>query len=205
MCLAAPKKLFCTFEMMESSCCGRVKTCSLNETIESEDYVLGSEFDTTVKQFSIIGNRDVKFLPKQIVERFPSLQELEVERCGITIVRNHYFKNWRKLQTLSLTNNKIRSIENDSFKDLVSVGKLWLLGNIIETLDEKLFVTMVSLRELSLSYNKIKFLSPKVFEIPGGKLELVRLWSNVCIKGNYDSNKLQLLEAEIKAKCTTMN
>lgn len=101
-----------------------------------------------------------------------------------------------------LNDNKIAIFEAGAFKDLKSVVELWLQRNSIETLDEKLFVFSVNLKKIDLRNNKIKLLSPKIFDIHGGNLKLVSLWSNFCIDGRYDTNNWGQLEFDLTANCT---
>lgn len=61
---------------------------------------------------------------------------------------------------------------------------------------------MINLKVLHLSNNMIKFLSPKTFEIPGGKLKIVRSGPKACLNGWYGMERnLKDLEANIKARC----
>lgn len=183
---------------------GDVKSCGINETINSEDCVLGSKFDSTVGAFEISDNKEVKYLPRKISEKFPNLKELFVERCGIIAVRDYYFKNMKILHILSLGSNEISSLQPNAFKDLVSLKTLHLHKNMITTLDERLFTSMVALEWLFLRDNKIKYLNPATFKIPGGNLYRIYLEHNICINEKYDLNDLKSwdkLEADIKTKC----
>lgn len=175
--------------MKKSYCCGQVNSCGFNQTIDSEDFAVGSAFDSTVEQFEIVKNRNVKFVPRLIGQKFPNLKEFYIRFCELTVVRHYYFKNMRNLARLYLDNNKITAIEPASLKDLVKVIRLDLSNNMIETLDENLFAAMINLEGLSLSSNKIKFLSPTMLQIPRGKIGFVDLKSNVCINGTYNSKQ----------------
>lgn len=180
---------------------GNEKTCALNETISRELFVLGSEFNTTIKQFRISENKEVKDLPKLIGEKLPNLKEFWAKSCGLTIVRSFYFKNMKNLRSLTLKDNQITTIERDSFQDLVSVERMSLNDNLIEILDGKLFRKMVNLDELFLNNNRIKFMRPWTFKISGGKLGFVDLEANICIDSEYDSRNWNQLEIDIRAKC----
>lgn len=218
------KKVSCTFKLVTTNCCGQLVACSIKQAIEKEEYVFGSpcaeihtcvankavdregymlglELNTSVEAFEIKDNKEVKFLPRFIGEKFPKLKVLLVKSCGLTVLRNHVFKDMDNLQRLSLYDNKITTIESNAFKDLINVDWLNLYKNKIESLDEKLFATMVNLQTIYLNTNKIKFLSPTTFKIPGGRLVLVELESNVCINGYYYRDNFGQLEANIRAKC----
>lgn len=197
------KTIHCKFKTTQSTLMGQLKTCAVNENIDKEDYVLESTLNNSVKLFVISDNRNVKFLPRNIGKKFPNLLIFATRRCGLTVVRDHYFENMQNLEIMDLKRNKITSIASDAFKDLCSVQILNLEHNRIENLDENLFLTMVKLEFLELSSNKIKSLSPTTFKIPAGKLEKVRLKSNVCIDKWYGvTYHLNQLEADIKTNCT---
>lgn len=194
--------IFCIFKYVNSSTSESPNTCHVNRVIDGEEYVIASPTNSAIDRFELKNNKDVKYLPSYIGEKFPNLKELYAERCGLTIVRDHYFKNMKNLQLLYLNGNKITSIESNAFRDLTSVEKLFMHNNMIETFDAKLFATMVSMKEIFLSKNQIKSLSPSTFLIVGGKLAFVDLTSNVCINKNYrsDSN-MEHLESNIRDLC----
>lgn len=192
ICIAASLKVPCRFSST---------ICEVIEPIEHEASVLESSRNTTVTRFDISLNRDAKHLPRHIGALFPELQGLLARRCGLTTVRNHYFRDMQNLRFLYLYSNKIATIEPNAFLDLTSVKELWLQYNLIETLDEQIFVPMVSLEKVSLSFNKIKFLYPATFNIPGVKLDAVFLIKNVCIDGIYRSNNLPQLRYELSTRC----
>lgn len=195
------KEVYCTFRTEHSNCCGRTKTCRVSQPIETEEYVLASPVNTTVEQFYVSENDKVKYLPKDIGDKFPSLKEFWALSCGLTVLRDHYFKNMANLLNLNLFGNKITTIEPAAFKDLVSLEKLWLENNLIETLDGRTFATMVNLKQLDLHQNKIRILSPTTFQITGGKLERVDLGSNVCINKWYNMENWNDLIPDISANC----
>lgn len=190
----------------------------INQNIDSEDFVLESPTNTSIKHFYVIGrqlkfkpkfisNRRVKYLPKSIGELFPNLEEFCASFCGLTIVRDFYFKNMRSLERLLLGFNQITTIEAKAFDDLVSLYDLDLHGNLIETLDEKLFIKMVNLAIINLNSNSIKFLNPATFKIPGnGRLSMILMWANYCIAEHYVSDNVgrdfTQMESDLKANCT---
>lgn len=180
-----------------------LNTCYINKTdISSEDYFLGSEFDTTVERFHISYNKEVHYLPKNIGEKFPNMKEFQVWSCGLLVIRNHYLKSMLNLRELHLSNNEITTIESVAFLDLISLKEMYLDYNKIETFDENLFATMVNLEFINLSNNQIKFLSPKTFDISSGKLRKIDLRNNVCTNGWYDSIGWKRLDAVPKAFCS---
>lgn len=185
---------------------GKLSTCTVNQVIDSESYVLESKFNTSVERFQISNNREVEFLPKTIGDKLPNLKEFRVVKCGLTVVRDHYTKNMQNVKRLSFLGNKITTIEVEAFKDLVRVEDLSLSYNKLQTLDEKLFATMVSLQLLFVHDNRIKFLNPNTFKIFGNiVLESVDLRSNVCIDqtyGSYSHDNLDQLQLDLTMNCT---
>lgn len=157
---------------------------------------------TNVGQIFIKSNREVKFLPKNMGTEFSDLKDFWAKSCGLTVVRDFYFKSMKNLEFLVLSENKIVVIESDAFRDLISLEKLWLQNNMIQTFDVKLFTTMVSIKEIYLGENKIKFLSASTFLNVGGKLAFVGLKDNICINENYrsDSN-MEHLESNLRDYC----
>lgn len=177
------------------------------QTIDSESYVLGSPADASVERFHCDHNDDMKFLPRLIGEKFPNLYQIWILRCGLTVLRNHYFEKMENLDSMYLDSNQIASIESEAFRDLTSLTTLDLHNNVIETLPEKLFKTMTSLENILLNSNRINKLSPTIFTIPGGQLKKVQLGWNVCIHENYysddyESNSFKQLKSDLRTKCT---
>lgn len=180
-----------------------LKTCSIKQAIDSEDYILASPLNITIEEFNIDDNSKIKYLPRGIGIKLPNLKEFWAENCNLSVVRHYYFQNMRKLQNLNMYGNKIVLIESSAFKDLVSVETLNLAFNMIETFDEKLLTSLVNLQKIYLYNNKIKFLSPVAFKIPkNGKLQYVNLEENTCINSPYDLVDLGLLETDIRANCS---
>lgn len=193
----ASKNITCTFRMEKGW-----RTCEVDQIINSEDYVIASPFNATVQQFYIYDEDEVIFLPRNINEKFPNLQQFYVAYTGLTDVRPYYFKNMSNLSFLALSFNKISRIESSAFKDLVSLKNLWLHENMIQTLDEKLFNSMTGLEKIWLFNNRIEFLGPTTFKIPNGKLSYVDLEENVCNLGLYSNSSVNQLESDINANCS---
>lgn len=200
--------IFCNLEVYG----GR---CSINQPVDHEDYELKSS-DDTVLEFKV--SVDVKYLPRRIGEKLPSISHFVAQGCGLTILRSFYFKDMQRLFLLFLADNKIATIEPETFHDLIKVDWLDLNRNSIETLDENLFSTMVNIKILWLSDNKIKSLHSTTFNIPGASLDTLGLRSNVCIdtyfmprpRGYYGPKKpgnnfIDEVESVIKTNCSSNN
>lgn len=204
---AAYWEVSCNFVLAEASFLDReVNTCRIEENIDKSGYehVLKSNVDVTVERFYIRNNKAVKYLPKHIGEKFPNLKMFETVKCGLTFVRDYYFKNMKNLRYLNLYDNHITTIEPKAFDDLVHVESLSLSSNLIQTFDGNLFDFMKNLNTLYLNYNKITFLSSETFVIPNGKLRHVDLQSNACVSAVYETgnlNDFNQLKNDLKTKC----
>lgn len=161
---------------------------------------------TNVEQVFFYNNGKVKYLPKNFGEKFPNLKDFWTKSCGLVIIRNFYFLNMRNLEYLVLSFNKIASIDSKAFKDLVNVKRLWLRSNLLQTLDRNLLDPMVKLELIDIVGNKISQLCSDTFFIPGGKLELVDLRTNVCIDKIWGSkawghDNMKQLQNDLAASC----
>lgn len=195
--IAVVKEIFCTFKVAKS-----INTCRLNDIIiDSEKFILGSPYDSTVKSLYLSGNKEVKFLPKHIGEKLPNLIEVWVSWCSLTVISNHYFERMKNVKDLVLYENEIKTIEPNAFKDLVSVEALWLNTNSIETLDKNLFASMVKLESIFLEDNQLKVLSPETFKIPNATLRKVNLSRNICLNGFYGLVDFDQMELVISIYC----
>lgn len=177
------------------------KICAINQTIDNDQYNFGSYLDPTIESIHFRNNKATKSMPRKIGEKSPSLRRIEGNGCGLTIIRDFYFKNLQNLESLILNNNQIKTIEPSAFVDLIKLGELHLHFNQIETLDQKLFLATPRLGLLYLANNNIKFLSPSTLNIPA--LEIVHLGSNVCIDAMYfGSDDVNRMKLDLKANCT---
>lgn len=191
------KDLYCTLDIMDSVRSGKINTCSVIKTIYSDNYTIESGTDDTVGAFQINANKEQKYLPNNIGEKFPNLKEFRANSCGFTIVRNHYFKRLAQLRFLNLYRNEISSIESGSFDDLVGLEVLGLSYNEISFLDRMLFAALTKLEKIYLSKNKIQTLSPTTFDILGGQLRILDLSENVCVDKYYNANNFFQVEQDL--------
>lgn len=179
----------------------RIQTCVVKPRIDSDFFVIKSKSNATVLGFAIHNKPDAKFLPRNIGETFPKLEEVTAYNCSLSIIRNFYFENMRNVRYMDLSSNQIAVIEKGSFRDLFSVKYLYLGNNRIDTLDNDLLKAMVNLKDLDLAHNRINSLDPTTFMNSGGQLLEVNLLSNECINGSYDAVQFDRLETDIKTNC----
>lgn len=200
---SAESEVFCTFKRELAITTKMLDSCMFNkQSVDSDDIVLGSPINATVKRFSIYQNEKVKFLPRLIGKKLPNLTEIHASFCGLKTVRDYFFKDMQNLEVLILSSNEISTIEPDAFRDLVYLKWLSLNYNFIQTIDKKIFATMVNLEDLDLKGNKIKFLTPITFEASGVKPFSVDLKENICIDKLYLPKEIASLDKDIKANCT---
>jgi Leucine rich repeat len=69
-------------------------------------------------------NKNIRYLPENVVENFPLLIGYYAESCTITEILRKHFKGLLKLKVLILDKNQIEKIENSAFDDLVSLENL---------------------------------------------------------------------------------
>lgn len=190
-------EVFCEIRICEPD------VCVLNETIDSDDYVFGSQVDTAVERFSIENKANLEYLPRHIGGKFPRLKDFGATGCSLNVIRDYFFENMLRLEGLFLSDNKIAFIERRAFKDLAKVKSLALERNLIESFHEELFQSMTNLKSIFLSDNQIKFLSPSTLDIPGAALEYLDFQSNVCIDNFYNARGLESvkLESDLIANC----
>lgn len=191
--------MFCTFTIDYG-----IKTCNINQTIDTEDFVIKSLKNPSIDKFDARNNKKIRYLPRNIGVKFPNLRVFWASDCELTIVRDFYFKNMGKLELFDLRRNQIKKIEPKAFDDLVRLRMFYLTNNLIETLDENLFVNMEYLQMFSLKNNKIKFLSPIMIRHIGNLAPEVADFSlNVCIDQVYSKHRKNLdqLESDLRTHC----
>lgn len=72
---AAAKEVFCFFELDYSLFLEEgVNTCLINQTIDSDAYVLGSPLDNSVEQVFVNKTNEITDLPRNIGEKFTNLK-----------------------------------------------------------------------------------------------------------------------------------
>ena len=186
-------------------------TCYIHDQeIDDEGFSIAGNSNSSIKGFTILNNKLVKFLPENIVESFPELFKYVVWNCSIKTVNGKHFKGLNKLQYLGLHNNEIESIDGDSFKDLTKLLALNLSQNKIKMIDTKWFQSFITLRVCNYGDNQIEFLDEKVFDnlknieeigLRNNKLSMV---PENLFKNNLKLEKIYLDENKIQKIGSTM-
>lgn len=163
------------------------------EAVKSEDF-----------RHITINEKQTLFLPINLGEKFPNLENLTVVDSGLFAIDSRTFAGMNRLRVLNLKGNKIRGIQQNAFQNLKSLTHLNLSENKIEELKPGCFMTLVNLVNLTLHYNllttidsgvfdglkslknldlgenKLKFLSNDLLTTMSG-IESVKFWSDDCI------------------------
>lgn len=133
------------------------RVCKIvDQKIDTKNYKILDEADTSITKFEIEGNGFVKFLPTNIGEVFPMLLVLEVESCAIESIKADVFEGLETLQTLNLRSNQISNVDENAFEKLTTLRELNLIDNSLTHLPPKLFATLVNLESLILSNNNVQ-------------------------------------------------
>ena len=171
-------------DLLESK---ELQTCKINDQeLDGEGFSVASDLNLNIQAFSIEGNKEVEFLPENIVESFPGLIAYRVIRCSIKTVNRKHFKGLNNLERLELQGNQIDSIQGDSFKDLARLVMLALNYNKIKIIDSSWFQSLETLRQLRIGGNQIELLDEKMFNILRNIREI-----------SLDNNKLSAVPANL--------
>lgn len=117
-----------------------------------------------VKGLTFSNNKNVKYPPVKVHEKFPHLVAYQIYNCSLKDVRYENFENLTDLQAVYLGYNVLTAIPVDIFKDLSKLKFLSLQGNHLHSIHEDVFKNLINLRELFLNHNHIHLLPPNIFE-----------------------------------------
>ncbi|XP_055624941.1 toll-like receptor 3 [Toxorhynchites rutilus septentrionalis] len=121
---------------------------------EQADFGLGWERNRQKK--ITFENSILQYLPKNLIDAFPSLQLLKLEDLQITEIEPHAFQNANKLSILLLQNNQLGEIARGSFEGANQLTYMSLSNNDITYMDDNTFNRAISLKSLWLDGNKIE-------------------------------------------------
>ena len=158
----------------------------IDQNIDREGFFVESDPNLSILALIIQNNKEVKFLPSNIVDYFHKLRFYEVENCSIKTVNRKHFNGLNKLERLDLSLNEIELIDRDSFKDLNNLKSLDLSHNKIKTIDPKFFQSLETLLQLMIGNNQIEFLDGDIFV----KIKNVRFI-------DLEHNKLSTIPADL--------
>lgn len=96
------------------------KTCLMNERtkINNANVTLTCRMDESINGLRLDSNKQISYLPVEVVKVFPNLVGYEASFCSIKTVEKANFENLSKLKELWLHYNQIESIASGSFDGL---------------------------------------------------------------------------------------
>lgn len=143
--------------------------------------------DADVTHFTLGASSSLSFFPNSILQQFPSLRYLLLERSGLTalsagdfagcadltILRIRYtslttipaglFGDCASLRILDLAANEINDIHEDAFVDLTDLIELELYSNAITTIQSGLLRSLVNVEDLFFANNSISTIGVGAF------------------------------------------
>lgn len=200
----------------------QVKSC--NTTIEFLLIEDGNIIDSSNKTKFTIVDQQTLFLPTNIAQQFPNLNELFVSGSGLYVIDELVFKNMHNLIALTLRENKLQElpskafaglkilrdldlslnriavIEDGAFSGLEMLQKLKLNNNLVVSVSDITFRDLPNLRELYIEKNKLKFISVNLSRSMT-QLAFADFTSNECVDSNYPTKTLDMIQQKFDEKC----
>jgi Leucine rich repeat len=149
--------------------------------INTFNFTIGSEIDVNMEEIYAKNNDRIRYLPKNIYEKFPNLKILNFETCSLKAVAKENVQKLTYMKKIDFAYNRIITISKETFEDLVN------------------------LEYLDLSYNKISRISGDVF-ILLDKLRLLNFDGNFCITDNFINDDLDMKKVaeSVSQKCLVL-
>jgi hypothetical protein len=114
--------------------------CFMNDTttIEAMNATISTKRDDFIKGLWFNSNKNIFYLPIQVVEQFSNLAIIQADDCNVKQISNANFKKLSKLRWLSLEHNQIQTVETDTFNDLahlefLSLGKNFFVSQSLKS------------------------------------------------------------------------
>ncbi len=149
-------------------------------------------------QFQEIGR--VAHLPQNLVEEFPKLTQLSIQRSEIPIVKNNLLgPQFSQIKELHLESNQIKIIEDGAFKHLPNLEEVSLYDNKFKSLGAKVFENNSKLKVIWLQGNKIKIIAPETFRNLN-QLKSIDFEGNECV-----GNEIGCFYCDTKIDHTELN
>lgn len=199
---AAAKDLVCeNFELstwINHGDIKNIKTCFMKTStltiIKTPGSSIASPRDESVEGINLSGNRNVRFLPENVVEKFPNLISYDARFSSIEFISKTNFKDLSKLVKVYLETNLIKSIGDNTFEDLTELQYL----SLSMTLNN---LHLWNKKVLSfLDDNRIQEMNGVIFN-KNPKLSHVYLHGNDCIDEDFVDNKITALSQTLNEKC----
>ena len=168
------------------------------------------EFNLNITSLFLI-DQCTKFMPFQIAQVLPNLQEICVERSNLTSLMDHDFVGLMKLKKIVIRYNNLTSIYGEAFNNITQLEHLDLSFNNIRSLPTNAFKSLVNLKVIILSNNQMKRImadilpqrnTVQVFNVHNNRLEFIEskilrylkraikinFSGNICISLNFERN-----------------
>jgi Leucine rich repeat len=131
------------------------KVCRIDEStsINSFNVTFASEFNENVVEIFSKKNKRIRYLPKNIYERFPNLKTLNFEECSLKAVTIENLQKLTYLKRIDFSINEIRTVNVGTFNDLINLEQLILSQNKIARMNGDVFRPLVKLRLLDFDGN----------------------------------------------------
>lgn len=101
-------------------------TCSMSRIafINTTGVTISASRNESIMALTLILNNKIKYLPENIVEKFPNLDIYFAKFCSLTSISKRNFNGLSVLTKISLKDNKIEKIPSDTFEDLKNLKSL---------------------------------------------------------------------------------
>lgn len=181
-----------------------------NDAILVENGEIMTTRNEAVKAVTFNNNKNIKYPPIKVHEKFPNLVAYQIFNCSVKDVRHKNFEHLSEIQAVYLGFNLITHIPSDTFNDQPKLKFLSLQGNQFQTIDGHMFENLKNLRELFLNDNHINFISRSAFD---DLIELrnISMTNNVIeyltdehFKNNTKIEKISLNHNKIRSLSPTM-
>lgn len=167
--------------------------CYWDDAGHDKNFMIPSSSDPTIQGFVVNENVNVKYLPANFGEKFPSLFALHAVFCAIKSIEKRTLEGLELLTILRLDHNEILFFDENAFRSLTSLKQLRLDNNKLYALNPNQFRWLTSLEYLDLNANKIQSFLPHTFD------SLVNLHILLA-----DDNRLRVLEQNLLTRLVNL-
>jgi Leucine rich repeat len=132
-----------------------IEICRIDQStsINSFNVTFASEFNENVVEIFAKKNDRIRYLPKNIYEKFPKLKTLNFEECSLKAVTIENLQKLIHLKRIDFSINEIRTVIVGTFSDLINLEQLILSQNKIAKMNGDAFKPLVKLRLLDFDGN----------------------------------------------------
>lgn len=130
------------------------KCCYLNglTVISGDNIVLNGSKNLEVNTITFVRNKKVEFLPVDVYEKYPNLENYLASYASVKKISALNFKRLSNLKLLELKKNKIEFVPDDCFQDLIEMQRISLS---IECNHTPKFVKFLTLNNYSMQAKTI--------------------------------------------------